>query len=131
MTELNPHTGKPETYCEVCGRRSSWGCGHEDHHVAAFRLHVISDEHVNGDCECFQSRDGYMAFYTPEQVKSGEHDVSAHERHNAKLYGWDFDAARESGEIPCTGCDGDGHDDFEDETCTVCWGDGIVSQVAN
>ena len=20
--------GKPETYCDVCGRRDSWGCGH-------------------------------------------------------------------------------------------------------
>jgi hypothetical protein len=129
MCDTNPLTGKPETSCEVCGRRSSWGCGHEDSHIAAFRLHVISDEHVNGDCECFVSRAGYMAFYSPEQVKSGEHDVSAHERHNAKLYGWDFDVARETGKIPCTGCDGDGIDTFEECSCFLCEGDGELSAI--
>lgn len=53
--------------CDVCARRYSFGCGHDDHDEAEARAHRQTTDHLLGDCECFVSRPGYAARFTREQ----------------------------------------------------------------
>lgn len=41
-----------ETYCDVCGRRDSWGCGHSGSARWAARRHKATRKHRIGACEC-------------------------------------------------------------------------------
>lgn len=75
-----------ETYCEVCGRRRSWGCGHTEEQEAAAREHAKTEEHLSGACLHFDHSEcnpalcknhgvetpGYAAFVKHADGKAGE-----------------------------------------------------------
>lgn len=72
----NPATAYTgETYCDVCGRRDSWGCGHTSEQRREARAHNESEEHRTGACwhydhaECDPDTCQYAGNRTPE----GEH----------------------------------------------------------
>lgn len=56
--------------CAVCGRRRSWGCGHEPHHESAALDHAETTDHLLGDCDCFVSRAGYAARFTRSEWRA-------------------------------------------------------------
>ena len=39
------------TYCDVCGRRDSWGCGHSASQRRNARRHNATAKHKSGRCE--------------------------------------------------------------------------------
>lgn len=49
-----------ETYCDVCGHRDSWGCGHTGTQRSAARRHRQTVKHYRGKCDCFEYAPGYM-----------------------------------------------------------------------
>ncbi len=58
---LSPH------YCECCYRPLSYGCGHTPEQEVEMLRHRDSTEHLLGDCDCFESRPGYIARFTREE----------------------------------------------------------------
>lgn len=41
---------EPETYCPVCGRRDTWGCGHSAEQRRAARIHNARPIHLDERC---------------------------------------------------------------------------------
>ena len=71
-----------ETYCDVCGRRDSWGCGHTGSQRRDARRHNATRAHIEGRCwhydhracgaECQPARD--------RQPRSGWVPLVSHQR---------------------------------------------------
>lgn len=46
-----------DTFCPVCGRRDSWGCGHTGSQRSAARRHNATKRHRSGACEHYDHAD--------------------------------------------------------------------------
>jgi hypothetical protein len=57
---LRVQLGLSPDYCECCGHRLSWGCGHSYDQEHAAVQHRRTAEHYAGDCDCFTSGPGYI-----------------------------------------------------------------------
>lgn len=79
-----------EGYCDVCGRRNSWGCGHTGAQRYAARRHNNSKAHREGRCwhfdhsrcgdSCQKARDeqptsGWVPMVHHEDVTTGKYVV--------------------------------------------------------
>jgi hypothetical protein len=47
-----PH-GEGATYCDACGRRYTWGCGHSGSQERDARRHFATKKHAERRCKCF------------------------------------------------------------------------------
>ncbi len=50
MTPADPTPPTPETTCDACGRRRSWGCGHSKSQERDARRHAQTKAHRTGAC---------------------------------------------------------------------------------
>lgn len=59
--------GLPTSTCAACFRRLSYGCGHTTEQELSFIEHQNSTDHLLGDCSCYVSSVGYIAFVSREE----------------------------------------------------------------
>ncbi len=64
---LREQLGLSKDRCECCGNTLTWGCGHTYEQEAATVQHRLTTDHLLGDCDCYVSRSGYIAYFTREQ----------------------------------------------------------------
>jgi hypothetical protein len=45
--------GSGKEYCDVCGRKYTWGCGHSSSQEAKSRAHDLTEKHIRKECKCY------------------------------------------------------------------------------